>query len=401
MRALVLSVLALSAIWGCSNSDSTQPGPAGAAGQTAGGGAGTAGTSGAAGATAGGGSGGDTQNQAGAGAGGVGGDAGAAGTAGGGTGGTTGEDPATLFETGLYADAAMTQLAAGVLEYTPQFALWSDGAEKRRFIQIPEGMQIDTTDMDYWMFPVGTKVWKEFTRDTTRVETRLLWKRAEGDWFMGAYEWTPDLTAANLVPRAGAQDVVGTTHDIPAARQCDECHKGQTDKVLGFSAIQLSHDGSAVNLAYLKTNNLLSAPPTVNAFEVPGNPVERAAIGLLHANCGQCHSQYGNGFDRNDMELWLKVDTLGDLQQTAPYQTAVGVLTDGDLSEHLPGITYRIVPGDADQSAIFLRMGQRDAQRLVSMPPIGTELTDMPGMTAVETWINSLPPVADAGADGG
>jgi hypothetical protein len=392
MRALVLSAVALSAVLGCSNSESTQPGPAGVAGQTAVGGGGNAG---AAGTTGGGGSAGDAQG--GAGAGGMAGDAGAAGMTGGGGSGGASADPQTLFDTGLYADAAMTQLTAGVLEYTPQFALWSDGADKRRFILLPEGTQIDTSNMDYWSFPVGTKVWKEFTRDTKRVETRLLWKRAEGDWFMAAYAWTEDLTAATLVPRAGAADVLGTTHDIPAARQCDECHKGQTDKVLGFSAIQLSHDGSAVNLAYLKTNNLLTVPPTVDAFVVPGNAVEKAAIGMLHANCGQCHSQYGNGYDRNDMELWLMVDTLGDLQQTAPYQSAIGVALDTVLDE-FPSVITRIVPGDPQQSAVFVRMGQRDEERLVAMPPIGTELTDDTGITAIETWINSLPPLADGGA---
>lgn len=396
MRALVLSVVALSAALGCS-SEETQPGPTGMAGQAAGGSGGTGGT---AGTTAGGGTGGDAQNQAGAGAGGLGGDAGAAGaTAGGGSGGAS-DEPATLFDTGLYADAAMTQLTPGVLEFTPQFALWSDGAEKRRFIQVPESTQIDTSNMDYWAFPVGTKVWKEFTRDTKRIETRLLWKRAEGDWFMAAYAWTEDLTAATLVPRPGVENALGTDHDIPAARQCDECHKGQTDKVLGFSAIQLSHDGSAVNLAYLKTNNLLTAPPTVDAFVVPGNAVEKAALGMMHANCGQCHSQYGNGYDRNDMELWLTVDSLGDLQQTAPYQSAIGVALDTVLDE-LPSVNTRIVPGDPQQSAVFVRMSQRDENRLIAMPPIATELPDMTGMTAIETWINALPPLADAGADGG
>jgi hypothetical protein len=360
------------------------------AGQTASGGAGAAGTLG-------GGSGGEAQNQGGAGAGGTAGDAGAAGMTGGGGSGGASDEPQTLFDTGLYADAAMTQLATGVLEFSPQFPLWSDGSAKRRFILLPEGMQIDTSNMDYWMFPVGTKVWKEFTRDDKRVETRLLWKRAEGDWFMAAYAWTEDLTAATLVPRAGSLDVLGTTHDIPAARQCDECHKGQTDKVLGFSAIQLSHEASAVNLVYLKTNNLLSAPPTEDAFVVPGNAVEKEAIGTLHANCGQCHSQYGNGYDRNDMELWLMVDTLADLQQTAPYQSAIGVGLDTVLDE-FPSINTRIVPGDSQQSAVFVRMGQRDEERLIAMPPIGTELTDMAGMTAIETWINALPPLADAGA---
>src|SRR5215813_15110235 len=40
--------------------------------------------------------------------------------------------PRHLGDTGLYADRALTRLAAGLLDYTPQYPLWSDGATKRR-----------------------------------------------------------------------------------------------------------------------------------------------------------------------------------------------------------------------------------------------------------------------------
>src|SRR4051812_30454775 len=82
--------------------------------------------------------------------------------------------PATLAETGLCVDAGCTQIAAGILPYKPRFELWSDAATKRRWIYLPPGTTIDTTDMDHWVFPVGTKLWKEFTRDGIRVETRLV-----------------------------------------------------------------------------------------------------------------------------------------------------------------------------------------------------------------------------------
>ena len=76
--------------------------------------------------------------------------------------------PARLTETGLYADLRADALAPGVLPYRPQFELWSDGASKRRWISLPPGTRIDTSDMDSWQFPEGTKLWKEFSRDNVR-----------------------------------------------------------------------------------------------------------------------------------------------------------------------------------------------------------------------------------------
>src|SRR5438132_1116401 len=101
-------------------------------------------------------------------------------------------NPGTLFETGLCVDHACMQISPGVHAYSPRFALWADTASKRRWIYLPPGTQIDTTDMDHWLFPTGTKLWKEFTRDDAngmpvRVETRLVWKQGPtntiDDWF--------------------------------------------------------------------------------------------------------------------------------------------------------------------------------------------------------------------------
>ena len=63
----------------------------------------------------------------------------------------------TLEQTGLYDEV--------VWELTPQFASWSDGATKRRWLHLPAGEVINTDDMDNWVFPVGTRAWKEFVRD--------------------------------------------------------------------------------------------------------------------------------------------------------------------------------------------------------------------------------------------
>src|SRR4029079_11089563 len=71
--------------------------------------------------------------------------------------------PERLSQTGLYADAALQQPAADLRAFAPEYELWSDGAKKQRWLRLPPGTPIDTSDMDSWVFPVGTQLWKEFS----------------------------------------------------------------------------------------------------------------------------------------------------------------------------------------------------------------------------------------------
>src|SRR4051812_905898 len=65
--------------------------------------------------------------------------------------------PARLSETGLFAAGDAQALAPGVRAYAPAYPLWSDGASKRRWLSLPEGSRIDSSNMDDWVFPVGSK----------------------------------------------------------------------------------------------------------------------------------------------------------------------------------------------------------------------------------------------------
>ena len=87
-----------------------------------------------------------------------------------------------LSEAGLYRDFTSRTLADGFVEYEPAFPLWADGASKRRFIALPRGTQIDTSDMDHWVFPIGTRVFKEFSIDGRPVETRSIERTADGGY---------------------------------------------------------------------------------------------------------------------------------------------------------------------------------------------------------------------------
>src|SRR6185295_3590666 len=58
------------------------------------------------------------------------------------------ELPAQLSETGLFERGSLEALGSGVFAYAPAFGLWSDGATKRRWVSLPPGGRIDSTDMD-------------------------------------------------------------------------------------------------------------------------------------------------------------------------------------------------------------------------------------------------------------
>lgn len=306
------------------------------------------------------------------------------------SGGLTTRLPCLLSETGLYR-ADVSTLAEGVHAYSPRYQLWSDGAEKKRWISLPVGTQIDTADMDYWSFPAGTKLWKEFTRDGVRVETRLLQKQSSGAWYAVAYQWRADQKEADAVPN-GVRNASGTPHDVPNGDDCLTCHSQMPDKALGFSALQLSHAAEAAGgalewtLDTLIRDDLLTAPPA-QSFTVPGAALDQDFFGYLHANCGHCHNPKGTANQQTGLDLWLKVaDLAGPITASSVYQ---GIF-DRDIvwldAEH-PNAPKRIAPGSLPDSAMYQRFVEKG--HTWSMPPLGTEVVDPAAKKLFEDWIST------------
>ncbi len=306
-------------------------------------------------------------------------------------------DPMTLAETGLYADPASETLAPGVLEYEVNFDLWADGASKRRFVYLPAGETIDTSDMDFWHLPEGTRLWKEFTRDGKRIETRLLWKQGptEDDWYVMSYAWNDAGTDAEAAP-VGVEDALGTEQDVPSATDCQTCHKRQPGFALGFGALQLDHADSQVTLAVLAAQGTLSNPPAGSSapiFPLPGGQVEQAALGYLHGNCGPCHNETSDVQDRTDLVWHLDSDSLDTVEQTTIFINAVGVKPQIPLFGTPTPITSIIEPGNREASSAYHRMNLRDPAEdsVVPMPPLSTELPDVDGgVAALGAWIDLL-----------
>jgi hypothetical protein len=68
----------------------------------------------------------------------------------------------------LFSDRGLQVGSPTVRPFEPAFALWSDGVTKRRWIELPPGARIDATNTGDWIFPQGTKLWKEFSAARSR-----------------------------------------------------------------------------------------------------------------------------------------------------------------------------------------------------------------------------------------
>ncbi len=302
----------------------------------------------------------------------------------------------TLSETGLYSDIVNKTIAPNIIEYSPAYQLWSDGAHKTRWIYLPPGTQIDTSNMDDWKLPVGTKVWKLFVDDSVMpevlLETRVIyrWGPNPDDVWMGSFIWNSGGTDADYAD-AGGMNVNGTDHDVPPSWECISCHGGASDRLLGFSAVQLSHSNT-VNLTSLANDGWLSNPPPMGTqYPVPGNATESAAIGYLHANCGHCHGQQPNMLSCGDISgLQLRVfSTDTDVNMTDAYQSAVNQLLSNAVWTPPMGVTHRVKPMDIGASGVHFRMNTRGSSD--QMPPDFTEIVDVVGVQAVADWISALP----------
>lgn len=319
--------------------------------------------------------------------------------------------PARLAETGLYADFDARAVDPRNLPFAPQYPLWSDGATKRRWIFLPPGAAIDARDPEAWRFPVGTKLWKEFSWGR-RVETRYL-ELTRAGWIYAAYAWSADERDARLADARGAPtaQVVapGRTHAIPSVDDCRSCHRNGRAEVLGFSALQLSPDRDPLaphreplepGMPTLETlvargalrgvpPRLLSTPPRIAA----ATPRGRAAIGYLHANCGACHDSAG---PLASLGVSLRHALLPAAAGGEPALAAVDVAT----RYRVPGAAARsvwIAPGAPAASAVVARMASRAPA--AQMPPLGTARVDDEALELVRSWIAlDLHPAPSAGA---
>lgn len=303
-------------------------------------------------------------------------------------------EPTELRCSGLYADWASKTVASDVRQYDPGLHLWSDGASKTRWIYLPPGTKIDSSNMDQWTFSPGTKVWKEFVVGGVRIETRLIWKRPSGAWYLTTYRWSADGTSTTEL-LTGELDADGNGYEVPTQGACHDCHDGRIDSVLGFEAVALSSpQASGVTMATLTAGNLLTDPPA-SPITIPGNATAAAALGYLHMNCGtSCHNGDTGEAGYTGLLMRLDVATLASVQTTNTWTTGVGVnalFQVAGLADPSPLI---FAPCDPDDSAAYYRMDHRDdvdgTPEGTQMPPEVTHKVDTDGVAMIAAWLNGL-----------
>jgi hypothetical protein len=301
-------------------------------------------------------------------------------------------EPTDLRCTGLYSDWDSKTVSSGATQYDPGLHLWSDGADKTRWIDLPANTTIDTSDMDEWVFPTGTKVWKEFVLGGHRIETRLLWKQTAAAWYMTTYRWSADESSATELV-SGATNADGNGYEIPSQGQCHTCHNGRQDVLLGFEAVSMSSPGaSGMSMSTLVANGLLTAPPTA-PITIPGSPTAVAALGYLHMNCGtSCHNAGSGDAYATGLFMRLLVAELatGQVTNTDTYITAVNKMSHFTIPGDA-GPTYRLAPHSAQTSSVYYRMSQRDLSQDAGtqMPPVDSHKVDEAGTAVIRAWIDA------------
>ena len=335
--------------------------------------------------------------------------------------------PKALSGTGLYDNAASKarKVTDGIKAYEVNTALWSDGAAKQRFVDVPVGAKIVPTDSDQYTIPDKTVFIKNFSIDTvygdssTRIliETRFLVVRKPADQtgkkYAGfTYKWSRDQKDAELQdPGAGLDTAiamrlngktVGKRWSYPSGSDCNQCHRGRG--TLGFITPQLNRPdistpagaaNAAVNqLKALFTAGVLSADPTKAGLHRWIGPketgtaatAEAKARSYLAANCSHCHGNK-QSLDGTEHDF----DWFGAVKEIKFPESPGGFV--GKPAAKEPGFPQIVYPGYPESSFVVFRMlarGDLGSRSPSQMPPLATYQPDSAAVGIMKDWICSL-----------
>ena len=309
--------------------------------------------------------------------------------------------PALLSDTGAFENLATLQVADGIVPYRPNAKLWSDGADKLRWIAVPTGRTISFAETGSWSFPAGSVFIKHFEigAERRRIETRFEVVKEGGGTYLVTYRWLEDQSDAALVPAGGDTATVqfdGTQQiwAFPGRAQCVACHNSSVNYVLGTNTRQLNGDylfASGIRDNQLRTwrrLGLLDAPPADGALvgldaladvTDTGATLEDRSRSYLDSNCAYCHNSNAAPEGTNFV---LDFDT--------PLQSSnlLDALAADDLG--LGPAARVIAPRDPKHSVLYQRLAGNDPA--TRMPPVGRDIVHADAREALVEWILSLDP---------
>jgi len=304
-----------------------------------------------------------------------------------------------LFQNGRPAD--------GLLPYSVNAQLWSDGAYKTRFLALPGDGQVEFRHDGAWGFPDHTVLIKNFYLEfeagdsTSRriVETRLFVKEPDTpEWRGFSYRWDDDGQDAVLLEdelvvvfdlRDG-EDVRQQDYFFPAAHHCTQCHTAGAGFVLGPRTGQMNreHDyeeGSENQISAWSRRGLFTEEMSIETSGLShwsdpsdeGEPLELRARSYMAANCSHCHGHSQVYRASIDLRFDTPLEELGIID-------AYGSLNVFDFEDG------RIVdPGVAQNSTLLARLRTFTSSR---MPPLASSVVDEEGHELLRRWIQSMGP---------
>ncbi len=318
------------------------------------------------------------------------------------------ETPAAMLSTyRLFSSEGVNHPNVGVTPYALNTPLFSDYAEKARFLYLPPGTHASYRPQGALDLPVGATLVKSFAYpadfrkpdDKIRViETRLLIHRKRG-WVALAYVWNAGQTEA-VLKRAGTRvdvsfiDAQGQARQVdyrvPNQNQCKECHSlsGRVAPI-GVKARNLNGpyaypEGRENQLAHWTRTGLLTGAPSPDqaprtaVWNDLAEPLEARARAYLDGNCAHCHNPKGAA---SNTGLFL------DLEEARPVKFGIGKRPVA-AGKGAGDLVTDLVPGRPDQSIIAYRMASNEPG--VMMPELGRAVTHDEGVALIRDYIAKM-----------
>jgi uncharacterized repeat protein (TIGR03806 family) len=315
--------------------------------------------------------------------------------------------PTKLSAYGLFKDASGTETSPGVHPYALNTALFSDYADKRRYVYVPAGSAITYKAQGAFEFPVGSVLVKTFEYHATRgdsaspvrtLETRLL-VRTDAGWEARPYIWNAAGTEAILTSVGGpipvevadaSGKIMSIAYRVPNQNQCKTCHLSDGALTpIGPKAANLNRDqsydsGRENQLAHWTRIGILKgAPdpataPKLADFTNISLSAEARSRAWLEMNCAHCHKPDGSA---SNTGLFLGATVTDRAQLGIGRRPVSAGKGSGDL-------LFDVVPGHPEQSIMLHRMTSNEPG--VAMPELGRTLVHQEAVAVIRTWIGEM-----------
>ncbi len=302
--------------------------------------------------------------------------------------------PPKLSEFGFF-DGTADAPNADLIAYSLATPLFSDYAEKQRFIYLPKGKAVSVASGNGRItFPIGTAIIKSFgyadpAGKLKIIETRLLLNRKSG-WTALPYVWNADGSDADLriggtrtivtfsTPNGSTQQI---SYAVPNKNQCKQCHSSSNQiQPIGPMLGNIRFSNPIDKQRLLGNANFAGGNVKMPVWNDPSTgSLDARAKSYLYVNCGHCHSS--NGSASNSGLFFDESATNKTARGIGKHPVAAG--------RGSGGLEYVITPGKPEQSILLYRLKSLDPG--IAMPELGRAAVHEEGADLLSQWIAGMP----------